>query len=395
MKPVTTKKISPGRKTPAFGKKGKTTGLGKIITAAVATFLFLALGAALFIKFDTPTAARFTDNYLRPLLGPELVVWLEKIYFNSTDKLLQLTYRPGSNNGPEFLEQPGSSYLSPASSGLDLTSIKIEGGLRPIHNEGAWINRPLSAFPDKEVMAYTFVRPDPTRPFANVTVVQIDMKFFHLSAVAGTKQPGGPVGKPGPGVIPNQVINSGDLVAAFDGGFQYRDGQYGMVVDKTTYLPLKEGIGTLIGYKDGSVKIIDYLGQPLGENIEFVRQNCPILIENGALSVVDPRNKSLWGRTFSSDTYTWRSGLGLTEGGNLLFAVGNNLTPVTLAAALKMAGAKDAIQLDINPYWVRFNIFDSQGNGAYKTSTLIRGIQDGSREYLHGYGKDFFYLYKI
>lgn len=105
-------------------------------------------------------------------------------------------------------------------------------------------------------------------------------------------------------------------------------------------------------------------------------------------------NRKLWGRTPTSDIYTWRSGLGITQNGNLIYAVGNNLIPDTLAAALKMGGAIDAMQLDINPYWVRFNIFDTKGDGTYNTSTLMKGIYNGSREYLNGYIKDFFYVYK-
>ena len=377
---------------PALPRTAEKSGLAKKLIAVLASFTILATGTTvLLITFDAPAAARLTDNYLRPLLGPDLVVSLEKIYYNSADKLHQITYRPGSNQGPAFLEPPETAS---AASQLDLTPIPTNNGLRPLRGEGVWVNRPLSTFPGEEIMAYTFVRPDITRPYANVTLVQMDMKVLHLSAVAGTAQPGGPVGRPGPGLIPPATVRSGRLIAAFDGGFQYRDGQYGMIVGHTTYLPLRQDIGTLIGYKNGALKIVNYTGQDLGTGIEFVRQNCPILIDHGELSVVNPKNKALWGRTFSSDMYTWRSGLGLTAGGDLIFAVGNSLSPVSLAYALKMAGAESAIQLDINPYWVRFNIFDSLGNGQYQTSTLIKGIQDGSKEYLHGYIKDFFYIYQ-
>ena len=92
--------------------------------------------------------------------------------------------------------------------------------------------------------------------------------------------------------------------------------------------------------------------------------------------------------------YTWRSGIGITKEGNLLYAVGNNLTPTTLAAALKSAGAVNAIQLDINPTWVRFNIFTSLGGGEYNSTTLTKELKDGSKQYLNGYEKDFFYLYQ-
>jgi hypothetical protein len=65
-----------------------------------------------------------------------------------------------------------------------------------------------------------------------------------------------------------------------------------------------------------------------------------------------------------------------------------------LAKALKIAGATNAIQLDINPFWVRFNIFEPKGNGGYKSSTLTKDLKDGSKDFLGSYSKDFFYLYE-
>ncbi|HEX9007813.1 MAG TPA: phosphodiester glycosidase family protein [Patescibacteria group bacterium] len=351
---------------------------------------FLLFILILFIKFDTPAAAEFTDNVLRPLFGNQAVVFVEKIFYNLSDKAQQLTSHDNLIS-PQFIEDSSSATIS--ASRLNINPISQH--YFPLSkNENVWKYKSLKLFPNEGVMAYTYVRPDPDRPYASVTIIQIDMKAIRMSTVAGKKEPAGKVGKPGPGVIPQDIIDSNNLVAAFDGGFQYRDGQYGMVVGDTTYLPLKPDLGTLVGYNDGTLKIINYSGQDLGNNVEFIRQNCPILINNGEMSVLNPKNKSLWGRTLTSDIYTWRSGVGLTAEGNLLFAVGNNLTPVTLAQALKMAGANSAIQLDINPYWVRFNFFDPQGNGKYQSSTLTKQLFDGSKQYLSGYNKDFFYLYK-
>jgi hypothetical protein len=372
-------------------RRTKKLKLAGIIAGVV---VVLVCGGILFVKFDTAAAAEFTDNYLRPILGNNAVIAMEKWYYNTADKITQLTYRSGTS-GFQFVDQTfGVSKIPISGSRLDLAPLKPLPNLIPEKNEGVWNSRPLKIFPGREIMAYTFIRPDPKRPYAYVTIVQMDQKELHLSAVAGTKQPGGPVGKPGPGVIPADIIQSGKLVAAFDGGFQYRDGEYGMIVGDTTYLPLKENIGTLVGYTNGQVKITKFTGQNLGDGVEFVRQNCPILIQYGQIYVSDEKNKKLWGRTPSYDITTWRSGLGLNKAGNILYAVGNSLTPETLANALFMAGATDAIQLDINPYWVRFNIFDNMGDGQYQTSTLTKKIQDGSKQYLHGYTKDFLYLYK-
>lgn len=357
----------------------------KFLRPLILTVVLIILVGILFVKFETGAAAQFTDNVLRPLLGNNFVGFLEGAYFNTSDKIQQIIDKNGTGNQPEFLNPGIQSSIS---------SIPPIPGLSRVKGEGIWLNKPLNIFPGKEVMAYTFVRPDPTRPYAFVTLVQMDISAMRLSAIAGTKQPGGPVGNPGPGKIPENIVSSGGLIAAFDGGFQYRDGMYGMIVGDKTYLPLKKDVGTLVGYKDGTIQIVNYTGQDLGKNVEFIRQNCPILIENGQVFAQNEYNKKLWGRTFNSDIYTWRSGIGITKDGNLIYAVGNNLGPESLATALQMGGAVNAIQLDINPFWVRFNIFEPNGSGGYSTSTLLKGLKDGSAGYLNGYEKDFFFLYK-
>jgi hypothetical protein len=363
--------------------------LVKKIKLILIILALVMIGGVCFIKFNTSAAAEFTDNVLRPTFGANNVVYIEKVFYNLSDKTQELTF-----NKNKKMDGDSLGSLITGQSNLDLTSIKVSNGLIPIDGEGVWKNRPLKLFPNQTVIATTFVRPDVERPYAMVTVAQMDTNLLKLGLTAGTKEPGGAVGKPGTGVIPSNIIESGNLVAAFDGGFQYRDGQYGMVVGDTTYLPLKNDLGTLIGYKNGILKIIKYEGQPLGNDVAFVRQNCPILIENGQLSVTNPKDKELWGRTITSGIYTWRSGLGINKEGKLLYAVGNNLTPETLSIALKQAGAVDAIQLDINPYWVKFNIFNTNGGKNYSSEALSKRLYDGKQQYLDGYKKDFFYLYK-
>ena len=366
----------------------------KVLVWGVGLVIAVLASLAAFIKYDTEAAAEFTDNYLRPILGPTIVVAMEKFYFNLSDSVERGMYNPKGDVGVSYVDVGDTTGIDIAKTKLDLNPIPMLVQLQSEPNEGKWRVRKIAAYPGEAVAAFTYVRPDVARPFAYVTLFQVDMQKMRLGSVAGKSQPGGPVGMPGPGVVPSPIISSGALVAAFDGGFQYRDGQYGMIVGSTTYLPLKNDLATLVGYKDGRLALIDYQGQDLGPGVAFVRQNCPMLVYNGQIASNDPANKKLWGRTLTSGIYTWRSGLGINKEGNLIFAVGNNLTPETLAAALKAGGAVNAMQLDINPNWVRFNIFDTLGNGQYKSSTLIKEIRDGSQAYLHGYSKDFFYLYK-
>jgi hypothetical protein len=364
----------------------------KVVGIVVIGTLVMIIGAILFIKLDTTAAANFTDDVLRPLLGSNNVIFLEKIFFNASDKIQQLTFKQNNLQEPQLSTGLQDGNLT--ASNLDLQSIPIDKSFSPLANEGRWKIMKLAAFPGEGVMAYTFVRPDAARLFSIVTIVQADLKIMNLGVVAGIKEPGGKVGNPGPGVVPQEIVKSNRLVAAFDGGFQFRDGEYGMIVGNKIYLPLKTDLGTVVGYKNGEVKIINYTGQDLGKDVVYVRQNCPILIDNGQMAVTNEKNKKLWGRTMTSAIFTWRTGMGLNKQGNLLFAVGNNLTPETLARALEMAGAVNAIQLDINPNWVRFNIFSPLGNGRYDSTTLTRDLKSGAKEYLGGNNKDFFYLYK-
>lgn len=363
-----------------------------LIAICLIVFL-LIVGGGLFVKFNTVAAAEITDTYLRPWLGNTNVLYLEQWYFNLSDMLDQITHKGKPAKGPTFLDQNNLSSLD-IPNNLHLRAIPPNPNFQALPNEGVWHDKPLKLFPGKEVMAYTFIRPDNDRSFANVTIVAIDTKAINLGSVAGTKEPGSMAGNPGPGKVPADIINSGKLVAAFDGGFQYRDGQYGMIVGDKTYLPLKPNLGTLVGYKNGSLKIINYTGQDLGKDVAFVRQNCPILIDNGILTAENPTSSKIWGRTVTDNMYTWRSGIGLTPEGNLLYAVGNNLTPLTLSYALKIAGAENAMQLDINANWVRFNIFNPTSTGSYTSATLTQDLRDGTKQYLNGYKKDFFYLYQ-
>jgi hypothetical protein len=368
----------------------------KIALFGASGIVLIIIGLFLFIKLDTQQAADFTDLTLRPLIGDSRVIALEKIFFNVSDDINQIKYtvvpphNPFLGNEDELISASSSSSTA---SHLDLGTV-LTTASTPLNNEGRWYNTPLSLFPNQIVAADTFIRPDPSRPYAFVTLVQMDMSKLQLWSVAGFKEPGGKIGKPGPGVIPQDIQSQGLLVAAFNGGFQYRDGQYGMIVDGTTYVPLKKDLATLVGHTDGRIEIVKYEGQNLGNDIAFVRQNCPMLIENGVIGPQDEGNKKLWGRTNTTEIYTWRSGLGITAKGNLVYAVGNSLIPSTLAAALKAAGAVNAIQLDINPVWVRFIFFNNYTKGHYSTSQIMEGVTNGSYADLHGYNKDFFYVTK-
>jgi hypothetical protein len=91
----------------------------------------------------------------------------------------------------------------------------------------------------------------------------------------------------------------------------------------------------------------------------------------------------VWGGTcpcgpgLHGSEYQWRSGLGVTADGALVYVVGPQLDPVQVADLLVRAGAVRGMELDINPTWPVFASFKpatpdglaAPSNGARLTST--------------------------
>ena len=66
-----------------------------------------------------------------------------------------------------------------------------------------------------------------------------------------------------------------------------------------------------------------------------------------------------WGFTLGNAVYVWRSGLGVTADGALVYVGGPGLNITDLANLLVDAGAVRAMELDINTDWVNFSTYDA------------------------------------
>jgi len=369
----------------------------KIVILA-AGIIFFGMLVYLFITTSPAIPAQAADNVLRPILGEKETVDLESFYFSLNDQANKIEYNYKKPNADIFtsslLDTHPQVKSASSESQMNLTNIPIRNNFSPLPEEGIWQPITDSRFANSTVLAKTFVRPDPARPYALVSLVKMNMSKLNIGVQAGTYYPGGPNGMPGPGFVPKSIQESNSLVAVFNGGFMAKDGHYGMIVGDKTYVPLRENLATLLIYTNGSAKFIDYQGQPLTNDVAAIRQNGAFLIRNGIISPYIETTSDTWGRTTTNSMYTWRSGIGITKNGNLIYAVGNSLIPSTLAKALKNAGAVDAMQLDINPFWVRYILYNSLGNGNYSYYPLLKDMQNGGYAYLHSYNKDFFYIYK-
>ena len=96
----------------------------------------------------------------------------------------------------------------------------------------------------------------------------------------------------------------------------------------------------------------------MGPTVVSVRQNLDLLVDNGqVVPAAYDANSTEWGATLGNALYVWRSGLGVTADGALVYVGGPGLDVLDLANLLVRAGAIRAMELDINTDWVNFSTY--------------------------------------
>jgi len=367
---------------------------------------------------------------LRGLLGDQAVAGLETTVFTFQDNLHQLEFHAGSqpaapwttaaggpanawspltlttpaestpwasaadlatpNPGATPPASPGASG-APETPGWTLSPVPDAGSLR---GAGRWL--PYIHDGSGQVVAYrTFVQPDPQRPYTVVAMAAFDLKAVKLHFVLGSQEPKSTVAIDRPGTIPASDFTAGTVLAAFNGGFKAQHGHFGVIVDGVTVIPPRPGLGTIAISANGQVSIgawgTDITAAP---NALAYRQNGPLLIHNGQINPLTADNSPQdWGYTVGGRTASWRSGLGVSADGRTLYYVaGPSLTLPALATSLARAGAAQAVQLDINDYWVHFDTFQTV-NGNVQPMPLVDSMQlQDDQRYIRGFIRDFFYV---
>ena len=182
------------------------------------------------------------------------------------------------------------------------------------------------------------------------------------------------------------------LLATFNGGFIYRDGQNGSSIDGKLYEPLKKGLGTIVAYRDGHVDVKTWTGGPVaGPRIAFARQSLPLIIDHGRLNPA-LNDSSQWGFTLGNAVRVWRTGAGIDRHGNLIYAAADYQTVTTLAKLLQRAGAVRAVQLDINPEWP--TLITYAHHHGLDPVKVVPNYQQPSTRYLVPDDRDFFAVYR-
>ncbi len=177
------------------------------------------------------------------------------------------------------------------------------------------------------------------------------------------------------------------LLAAFNGGFKTSTGVGGFEVAGSVLVPLRDGYESLVIDSDGTAHIGTWQqGLPApGEQVAAVRQNLGPLVEGGVPSpAID--DVAAWGAPLGGVRSGARSALGESPQGDLLDAGSMHALPSDMAQALVDAGARDAMELDINPEWVQLDLAASPGG---RLSAAIPGQSRPADQYLSGWTRDF------
>ena len=294
---------------------------------------------------------------------------------------------------------PSSSSLPPVTAVtpttarpvVDLRPLAAPHALAPfggplVAGEGAW--KPAGRLVQGMSAVYetSLVPPGGSAPAG---IAWMDTRLLSARLYSGSLSPGG---GPYRFTAPVEPAQAASLVAAFNGGFMMPAAEGGYFTEGRVVVPLVNGAASLVIYADGSTDIGAFGSDVrMSPAVVAVRQNLVLLVANGrpTAAAVSP-NWEAWGATCGATScaasvpgieYQWRSGLGVTADGALVYVSGPSLAPLQLAELLARAGAVRAMELDINPDWPVFASYDppspnglaSPANGSKLVASSVQG----------------------
>ena len=363
------------------------------ITIVVIGYLGVTLGFALMNpSYGASYSARAAEWGRQHGLGG-LVTWVETEWYK---------LHPAKNGG----KPPAGSFgtgtvpvnVPTAGHTPEPKRIATPAGV-PLPGEGVWHVAGRTTASGIPTIYEAFVRPDPIHTSYVVGVAWMDPKLLKAQLYSGSFIPGG-----GPYHLsaPISAANSKTLVAAFNAGFRMQDANGGYYTQGTTIKPLRYGAASVVIYKDGTMTVGAWGSAGLtfaGNQIESVRQNLDLIVNNGhPVDGLTVANSLKWGKTLGGTFNVWRSGLGVTKDGAIVYVGGPAMSISDLASVLVRAGAVRGMELDINTDWVSYATFTGPlntpingGNGVNLLNTATESMTEPPSHYfVSWWNRDFF-----
>ena len=237
--------------------------------------------------------------------------------------------------------------------------------------EGVW--RTESTVDGRPAVQEAFLRPDAVHTAYTAGLAWLDQSVVRFVLHPGTEQPGHGPWTTGPSLTgPDRA----GLLAAFNGGFRLDAARGGFYEDGRTVGVLRDGAASLVIDGSGTARVLQW-GRDvhMGPDVVAVRQNLDLLVDGGqVVPGLADNTGGKWGATLGNKYFVWRSGVGQTASGALVYAAGNGLSAGSLAELLRRAGAVRAMELDINPEWTSFISYPA-------TTNLLPDMQRSPRRY--------------
>ena len=325
-----------------------------VALAGVLVWLGISLGGALTNPMlGSSLPARFAE-WARQNGGASVVVWAENLWYSHHPPPVGGKPPKGaikrSTGVPSAARQAsGPVHLPPPPPIQPFASPAIPG-------EGQWspVGRPVDGIP---AVYETTLRPDAVHTSYVVGVAWMDTKLLRATLYSGSQIPGGgPYTHTAP-VSPTSALT---LVAAFNAGFLMSDANGGYYTDGKVIAPLRTGAASFVVYQNGSATVGQWgRDVTMTPNVVSIRQNLDLLVDNGQpVPGLNATDTTQWGYTLGGNVYVWRSGLGVTANGALVYVGGPGLSITDLANLLVRAGAVRGMELDINTDWVNFATYN-------------------------------------
>jgi Phosphodiester glycosidase len=261
----------------------------------------------------------------------------------------------------------------------------------PLAGEGQW--RVLETVKGEPAIFGTFLRPSSVYTSYVAGIVSMDQRLVSFQLRPGAEDPG-------PGNWHAQTwIPPGTrtgLLATFNGGFKINTSGGGFYLNGDTAGTLTDGAASVVYYRDGTIKIGEWgRDVKMTSNVVGVRQNLKLIVDHGHVPAsVNQDVETNWGATLGGGYYVWRSGLGITKDGRIIFVYGPALNVQELANLLQRAGAVEALQLDINPEWMSYDYYQADGHPSDPTPVnLLPDQQATAYRYYSVYSRDFTAVY--
>jgi hypothetical protein len=296
---------------------------------------------------------------------------------------------------PSAPAKAGRPYPTPKSSAATITpdvpaQLSSPAGT-PLAGEGQW--RVLASVDGIPAIYGTYLRPDSVHTSYVAGIASMDQRLLTFQLRPGAEDPGPGNWGYAPWLPPGSRTG---VLATFNGGFKLDAAGGGFYLNGLTKGTLTQGAASLVYYKNGHLAIGEW-GRGLGMSSQVlgVRQNLRLIVDHGAVPAsVDQNVQTQWGATLGGGYYVWRSGIGITSDGRIIFVYGPALSVRSLADLLQRAGVVEGMQLDINPAWMSYTSYKPSPSAADPTPVnLLPDQQEPADRYYSVNSRDFTAVY--